>query len=108
MQKIFNNCGMECADPMLEYCLLNYWTRLARIKETSINHNKSNQRILETDFEFTRLNGLGKPFDGKSNLRRFGISEYYQYSIFENTFQCHCTLKTERVPFRIDNGCKFW
>ena len=65
-QSICNTYGWSVQIQCWSYCLLNYWTRLARMEETSVNENKSNQTILEIDFEFTRWNGLWEPFDGKS------------------------------------------
>ena len=46
--------------------------------------NQINQTILEIDFDRTFSNE-----SGSSTFWRFGISKYYQYSIFRNTCQCH-------------------
>lgn len=48
--------------------------------------NQINQTILEIDFDRTCRNE-----SGSLTFWRFGISKYYQYSIFRNTFQCHYT-----------------
>ena len=57
--------------------------------------NQINQTILEIDFDRTCPNELGS-----LTFRRFGISKYYQYSIFRNTFQCHYTRIIETTSFR--------
>ncbi|CBK21971.2 uncharacterized protein [Blastocystis hominis] len=48
--------------------------------------NQINQTILEIDFDRTYRNN-----QDSLTFRRFGISKYYQYSIFRNTCQCHYT-----------------
>ena len=57
--------------------------------------NQINQTILEIDFDRTHPNELGR-----LTFWRFGISKYYQYSIFRNTFQCHYTRITETIFYR--------
>ena len=44
---------------------------------------------------------------GNLTFRRFGISKYYQYSMFKNTFQCHYTriFETRSVS---SNGIQTW
>ena len=57
--------------------------------------NQINQTILEIDFDRTTSNE-----SGRSTYRSFGISKYYQYSIFRNTFQCHYARITETIILR--------
>ena len=57
--------------------------------------NQINQTILEIDFDRTLWNE-----SGSLTFRRFGISKYYQYSIFRNTFQCHYTRIIEAKSYR--------
>ena len=56
--------------------------------------NQINQTILEIDFHRTYPNEVGK-----LTFWRFGISKYYQYSIFRNTCQCHYTRSKETPIF---------
>ena len=67
--------------------------------------NQINQTILDIDFIWTNQNELGS-----LTFWRFGISRSNQYSIFQNTFQCHNTRITETtsIRIRIDNGCQIW
>ena len=53
------------------------WMEYLRVKS-----NQSNK--LEIDFHRAFRNA-----SGSLTFRRYGISKYHQYSIFENTFQCH-------------------
>ena len=71
-------------------------TSLARMEETSIFKFSSNN-LLEIDFDRTYSNETGS-----LTYWRFGISKYDQYSIFENTFQCHWTSIIETILWRID------
>ena len=64
-------------------------------KHLWIKSNQINQTILEIDFDRTHSNDRGS-----STFWRFGISKYYQYSIFRNTFQCHYTRIIETKSFR--------
>ena len=83
-----------CVDSMLELPSLD----LDKSIENGRNiyeSNQINQTILEIDFDRTFWN---EP--GRSTFRRFGISKYYQYSIFRNTCQCHYIRKIETVLYR--------
>ena len=89
--------GMKCVDPML-----GLLTELDKISENGSNiyeWNQINRTILEIDFDWTCPNEKSS-----STFRRFGISKYYQYAIFGNTFQCHWTRIIETKFVRID-GC---
>ena len=69
--------------------IIDLFIDLDKISENGRNiyeSNQINQTILEIDFDRTLWNELGR-----QTFRRFGISKYYQYSIFRNTFQCHYT-----------------
>ena len=57
--------------------------------------NPINQTILEIDFDRTHPNERGS-----LTFRRFGISKYYQYSIFRNTCQCHYTSIAKTIIYR--------
>ena len=65
--------------------------------------NQINQTILDIDFDWTFWNERGS-----LTFWRLGISRSNQYSILQNTFQCHWTRPTETTPIRIDNGCQIW
>ena len=101
---IIERCGMEwMVDPMMDLCIGVDFDKISKNGSNIYEWNQINQTILEIDFDRTCSNEWGS-----STLRRFGISKYEQYSIFRNTFQCHCKRKTETPSFRIDNRCEFW
>ena len=58
-----------------------------------------NQPILEIDIDWTFLKEYGR-----LTFWRFGISNYSQYSIFRNTFQCHRPNIFKTTLYRV-NGC---
>ena len=62
--------------------------------------NQINQTILDIDFDWTLSNE-----SGRSTFWRLGISRSNQYSIFQNTFQCHWTRIPETHSIWTDNGC---
>ena len=90
--------GMEwneviCVDPMLELPSLDLVDKVSENGRNIYESNQINQTILEIDFDRTYSNERGS-----LTFRRFGISKYYQYSIFRNTFQCHYTRFIETIP----------
>ena len=79
---------MKCIDPMMEFLP----EELDTISENGSNiyeWYQINRTILEIDFDRTHSNERPITPPGSLTFRRFGISKYYQYAIFGNTFQCH-------------------
>ena len=75
--------------------MLDLVDKISENRRNIYESNQVNQTILEIDFDRTHSN---EP--GSSTFRRFGISKYYQYSIFRNTFQCHYMRIFETNRFR--------
>ena len=75
---------MICVDPMLELPSLDLVDKVSENGRNIYESNQINQTILEIDFHRTSRNE-----SGSLTIRRFGISKYYQYSIFRNTCQSH-------------------
>ena len=84
-----------CVDPMTE--LLLDFDKISENGRNIYECDQINQSILEIDFDRTSLNEADI-----LTLSRYGISNYDQYSIFRNTFQCHGTRIVETCLFRID------
>ena len=84
-----------CVDSMLEL-LLDLVDKISENGRNIYESNQINQTILEIGFfDRTLLNE-----SGRLTFRRFGISKYYQNSIFRNTFQCHYTRFIETPLYR--------
>ena len=70
---------------------------------TNIYNSTTLKNVILVAIQFTiHLNELGR-----LTFWRFGISKYYEYSLFRITFQCHWAKKIETIYFRID-GCQIW
>ena len=69
--------------------MLDLVDKISENRRNIYESNQINQTILEIDFDRTFWNGSPNKPPGRSTFWRFGISKYYQYSIFRNTFQCH-------------------
>ena len=104
----------ECVDPIMELPIriririkirvTIYYDKISENGRNIYEWNQINQTILEIDFHRANWNGrVQSPCS--LTIWRFGISKYYQYSIFRTTFQCHWTRIIETTSFRIDNGC---
>ena len=61
------------------------------------------QSILEIDIDWTL-----QYVSGRLTFWRLGISKYYQYSLFRNSFQCHSSRITDIISFWMDNHCEAW
>ena len=75
--------------------MLDFVDKISENGRNIYESNQINQTILEIDFDRTHSN---EP--GSSTFRRFGISKYYQYSIFRNTCQCHYTRMRKTKSYR--------
>ena len=75
--------------------MLDFLDKISENGRNIYESNQINQTILEIDFDRTFRNE-----SGSLTFWRFGISKYYQYSIFRNTFQCHYTRITETNSYR--------
>ena len=85
-----------------DYCLI--LKKSANMGETSMNEIRSiKQSILEIDIDWTL-----QYVSGRLTFWRLGISKYYQYSLFRNTFQCHSSRITDIISFWMDNRCEAW
>ena len=90
--------GMKCVDPVLELLLdFNIFRKNGR---NIYEWYQINQTILDIVFDRVHQNE-----SDRSTFWRFGISNYYQYSTFRNTFQYHKSRPFKTMASIIDNGC---